>query len=248
VIDRLIWTFWRRYLYSIRLEKFRSSPRSYANKGSSFGGYNKLNGSTVIFDSSLGRFTYVSDARLVNCTIGSFTSIGQGVMAGGLGRHPLQFVSTHPVFYSKLAQAGITFARSGYFDELLPVTIGNDVWIGARAIILDGVTIGDGAAIGAGAVVVRDVEPYSIVGGVPARPIRKRFNEEIIARLLEIKWWEWPPDVLKENAVLFRSDDAAVVEKLSQYYESVQRDKDLRRSGAYENNGRDNSKIQGYRS
>jgi acetyltransferase-like isoleucine patch superfamily enzyme len=218
VIDRLIWTFWRRYKYSLTLKSFHASPRSYANKGSGFEGYNCLYGSVVLINSSLGRFTYVSDARVVNCTIGSFSSIGPKVMAGGLGRHPLQYVSTHPVFYSKLAQSGVTFSDRDYFEELLPVTIGNDVWVGAGAIVLDGVTIGDGAVIAAGAVVVRDVEPYSIVGGVPARPIRKRFNEEIITSLLEIKWWDWPLDVLKELAHLLRSDEAAAVEKLSHFY------------------------------
>ena len=83
--------------------------------------------------------------------------------------------------------------------------IGNDVWIGYEAVIMQGVTIGDGATIGTRAVVTKDVPPYSIVGGVPARPIRKRFSDEVIAQLLEIKWWDWPDEKIKENIPAIRS-------------------------------------------
>ena len=217
MIDRLIWIFWRRLKLLFILKYFHASPRSYADRASRFEGYNYLYGPVVLINSSIGRFTYVSDARIVNCTIGRYTSIGPKVIAEGLGRHPVQYLSTHPVFYSKLAQAGITFSNDNYFEELLPVTIGNDVWISAGATILDGVRIGDGAIIAAGAVVVRDVEPYSIVGGVPAKLIRYRFNDETIANLLEIKWWEWPVDVLKVITPLFRSDDPASIKKLIDY-------------------------------
>ena len=144
-------------------------------------------------------------------------------MAGGLGRHPVHFVSLHPVFYSKLSQAGVTFSDRNYFEELLPVTIGNDVWIGAGAIILDGVTIGDGAVIAAGAVVVRDVEPYSIVGGVPAKLIRNRFNEETMRLLFQIKWWDWPLDTLKQTTHLLHSEDPADFEKLIDYSNSIRK-------------------------
>ena len=81
--------------------------------------------------------------------------------------------------------------------------IGNDVWIGRNAIILPGNTIGDGAIIAAGAVVTHDVPPYTIVGGVPARPIRKRFSDDIIEKLLEIKWWDWPEEKIVENFEYF---------------------------------------------
>ena len=83
--------------------------------------------------------------------------------------------------------------------------IGSDVWIGYEAVIMAGVTIGDGAVIGTRAVVTRDVPPYTIVGGIPARPIKKRFSEEIIASLLEIRWWDWPKDKIMRNLEAIKS-------------------------------------------
>lgn len=85
------------------------------------------------------------------------------------------------------------------WDNKGDIVIGNDVWIGYEAVILAGVTIGDGAVIGARAVVAKDVPPYTIVGGVPAKPIRKRFPEEIIAALLELRWWDWPRERIAAN-------------------------------------------------
>lgn len=85
------------------------------------------------------------------------------------------------------------------WDNKGDIVIGNDVWIGYEAVILAGVTIGDGAVIGARAVVTKDVPPYTIVGGVPARPIKKRFSDRTIADLLEIKWWDWPRERIARN-------------------------------------------------
>lgn len=84
-----------------------------------------------------------------------------------------------------------------------PINIGNDVWIGYGAVILRGVSIGDGAIVGAGAVVTKDVDPYTIVGGVPAKTIRKRFNEKIIRQLLKIKWWDWSEKKMIRNKSFF---------------------------------------------
>jgi acetyltransferase-like isoleucine patch superfamily enzyme len=145
------------------------------------------------------------NARITRANIGAFCSIGPEVIIGGLGTHPTNFVSTHPVFYSRLCQSGITFSSENLVEELKSVTVGNDVWIGARALILDGVTIGDGAIIAAGAVVTTDVPPYAIVGGVPAKIIRYRFSEDIISILLEWKWWELSEEILKCLAVDFCS-------------------------------------------
>ena len=87
------------------------------------------------------------------------------------------------------------------------ILIGNDVWIGYEAVILSGVTIGDGAIIGTRAVVTKDVPPYTIVGGVPARPLRKRFTEEVIEKLLKICWWNWPDHKVKEHLDCIRKGD-----------------------------------------
>jgi acetyltransferase-like isoleucine patch superfamily enzyme len=126
------------------------------------------------------------------------------VIVGGLGAHPTNWLSTHPAFYSLRRQSGVTFVQENHFDELRPVTIGSDVWIGARTLVLDGISVGDGAVIAAGAVVTRDVPPYAVVGGVPARPIRYRFDDAVIAELLDWRWWELPDNVLREFAVRFR--------------------------------------------
>ncbi len=109
------------------------------------------------------------------------------------------------------AQAGFTFTDENLFDEhkfidkekKFVVNIGNDVWLGNNVMILDGVKISDGAVVGAGAVVTKDIEPYSIVGGVPAKLIRKRYTDEQINKLLHIRWWNWDYEKIKENYKYF---------------------------------------------
>lgn len=99
------------------------------------------------------------------------------------------------------------------FDESSPKNIiGNDVWIGARAMILSGVKIGDGAVIAAGAVVTKDVEPYTIVGGVPAKPIRKRFTDEQIDALIKLKWWDKDDVWMRDHAAMFRHVEELIKE------------------------------------
>lgn len=145
----------------------------------------------------LGRYTYVGRESYLNLvTVGAFSSIGPQVLAG-LGEHPTDLATTSPAFYSARRQCGATFAARDQFAERRPISIGNDVWIGARVFIRDGVHVGDGAIVAAGAVVVRDVAPYTIVGGTPAQPIRSRFPEPEVARLLNLKWWHWSDDRLR---------------------------------------------------
>ena len=93
------------------------------------------------------------------------------------------------------------------WDNQGDIVIGNDVWIGYEAVILAGVTIGDGAIIGARAVVTKDVPPYTIVGGVPAKPIRKRFSDSDISRLLELRWWDWPTEKIAAHIDAIQSGD-----------------------------------------
>ncbi|MBF0211932.1 MAG: CatB-related O-acetyltransferase [Magnetococcales bacterium] len=148
----------------------------------------------------VGDFTYISDGTTIGmATLGRYCSIGPECKIG-LGRHPSEgFVSTHPIFFSTARPCQITFADRGYFEEHQPIVIGHDVWLGARVLVMDGVTIGDGAIVAAGAVVTRNVPPYAIVGGVPAKIIRYRFPEETINDLLERKWWNLPPELLAEH-------------------------------------------------
>lgn len=123
-----------------------------------------------------------------------------------MGIHPSNtFVSTHPVFFSNSKQIDLSFVNKNYFTEILPIEIGNDVWIGANVIILDGVKIGNGAILGAGSVVIRDVPDYAIVGGVPAKVIKYRFDKNQIKFLLQDKWWEKDIKYLCKNFKYFHN-------------------------------------------
>ncbi len=153
---------------------------------------------------TMGRYSYMGKNNSVaNTTIGAFCSIASYCAIGG-GAHPTDKVSTSPVFYAgrNIFRRNFGTAEAGLNA---PVNIGNDVWIGESVFINDGISIGDGAIIGAHSVVTKDVPPYAIVAGVPAKLIRYRFSEEEIAKLNELKWWDWPEDRLKEQGNAFSS-------------------------------------------
>lgn len=155
---------------------------------------------TLLYNAKIGDYTYLgSRCQVAFAEIGKFCSIAPEVYVG-LGSHPLTpFVSTHPAFVLHRPEQGWSFADRDYHLEYAPTCIGNDVWLGLRAAIKDGVTIHDGAIVAAGAVVVDDVPPYAIVGGVPAKVIRYRFRREIIEFLLSLKWWDRSEEWLGEN-------------------------------------------------
>lgn len=177
---------------------FTAHWTSFADR-SSFAGYNAIGRRCLIVCSSFGRFSYVAaDTKIARAKIGAFCSIGQEVMIGGLAKHPMNWLSTHPVFFSTKKQANITFVEHDAFREEYDVEIGNDVWVGARAMILDGCRVGNGAVIAAGAVVAKDVPPYAMVGGVPAQVIKFRFSPEEISKLEEMKWWNWDLQALRK--------------------------------------------------
>lgn len=143
----------------------------------------------------IGDFTYISSRALVqNTKIGNYCSISTDFICG-LGRHPLELNSTSPIFYKKNNCLRIPLVDMDYnFKEYMPITIGNDVWIGARVTIIDGISIGDGAVIATGAVVTKNVPPYAIVGGVPAKIIRYRFPNDKITELQNSRWWDRLPE------------------------------------------------------
>lgn len=162
---------------------------------------------TKIKGSCIGAYTYISaNTDVENAEIGKFCSVADHCRIG-MGRHEMKFLSTSPIF-----EQNVNATKSTWTDRKVDNTktervyIGNDVWIGSHAMILGGVKVGDGAVIGAGAVVVKDVPPYAIVGGVPAKIIRYRFLPEIIERLVRLQWWTMPEEQIKNNIQLFQSD------------------------------------------
>lgn len=157
-----------------------------------------------LIDALIGNHTYIAANSLIrNTSFGRFCSVGSGVKTG-LGVHPTsEFISTHPAFYSLRRQSGKTFAKQQHFKEEKRIEIGNDVWIGSNAIVLDGVVIGNGAIIAAGAVVTENVAPFEIVGGVPAKHIRFRFSEQEIEAIEKSEWWNQDEAWLKNNAERF---------------------------------------------
>ncbi len=153
----------------------------------------------------LGDCSYINEGSIViAAVIGRFCSISPGCSIG-LQNHPLALLSTSPLIYGDDNILGV----SPWWSEITaPPEIGSDVWIGTRAIVLQGVTIGHGAVVAAGAVVTRDVAPYAIVGGVPARHISMRFTEATVLRLLELKWWESPLESLRQRIDFLRNSEA----------------------------------------
>ena len=145
----------------------------------------------------------INNDRLI---IGKFCSIACGArFIFNSANHTLGSLSTYPfpLFFEAWELDRRNVAAS--WDNKGDIVVGNDVWIGYEAVVMSGVTIGDGAIIGTRALVTKDVPPYTIVGGVPAKPIRKRFSDDDIARLLEIKWWDWPDSRIAQNIDAIRS-------------------------------------------
>ena len=172
----------------------------------------KVDSECTLAKVKMGRYSYIgAKTRVTDTDIGNFCSIGGNCGIGG-GIHPMDTVSTSPVFLNGRNILRKNFAEIPY-NPSRKVEIGNDVWIGEGVCILSGVRIGDGAVIGAHAVVTGDVEPYTIVAGVPAKVIRKRFDDNTTAKLLEIKWWDWPDERIEIMSSLF-SDPYKLIEEL----------------------------------
>jgi len=163
------------------------------------GAWTDIGPNCTIAESTLGDYTYCAgDASIIYAMIGKFCSIASHVRINP-GNHPMERVTQHHMTYRRRMFGFGDSDDADFFQWRRDhaVTIGHDVWIGHAAIVMPGVSIGDGAVVGSQAVVTKDVAPYTIVGGVPARVIRERFPREVAAQLAAIGWWDWPREVLE---------------------------------------------------
>lgn len=210
VIKRFLGVVWHT-IYNYRRLKFCLSCSISLN--SSFEGANRLC-PHVKFNGSLGYGSYIGPHCELEANVGRFTSIAPYVR-NNRGIHPYTYpyATTSPMFFSTMCQNGKTFANKMMFEEFLDLAeIGNDCWIGENVFLKGGITIGDGAVLLAGAVVTKDVPPYAIVGGIPAKVIKYRYDEETIEFLLKFKWWNRDIKWLEDNWRLLCD-----IEKLKEY-------------------------------
>lgn len=193
-LPRYLWAKSVKRLRGAAIRKSRIHPTSKVEPGSQF------------YDSVMERHSFCGyDCDIIMADIGPFCSIANQVAIGG-GRHPIEWVSTSPVFYEgrdSVRKKFSEFAR----PAVLRTLIGADVWIGFRAVLMQGVTVGPGAVIGAHSVVTNDVPPYAIVGGTPARLISYRFDDAIRARLVASRWWELSDEVIEPMALWIRDPE-----------------------------------------
>jgi acetyltransferase-like isoleucine patch superfamily enzyme len=204
----------KNYLLNKQLSKNTNSKISNKAtvRNTLFGGENLVYNEVTLINCNVGKATYIgSGCEFYNSRIGKFCSIANYVKIVA-GNHPtIGFISTHPAFYNSYPI--FSYAVNSQFEEYTYadleakalVVIGNDVWIGESVKILNGVNIGDGSIIAMGAVVTRDVPPYSIVGGVPAKVIRFRFGNDTIEELLQLKWWDKEDGWINRNAHYFNN-------------------------------------------
>ncbi len=207
VLENIIGLFYSLFRHDVNVVPF-----TRIDKRTRFEGRNRVGRGSVLIRSEVGAYSYVgNNCVLTNARVGRFCSIASNVVLVS-GTHPTsQFVGTHPVFFSPTTPVGSGFVDKELFEQFRltdngrSIEIGSDVWIGANVTLVEGVKIGNGAIVAAGSVVTRDVEDYSIVGGVPAKHIRYRFEQSEIEALKAMKWWDWPVEKIKERAKGFAS-------------------------------------------
>lgn len=191
------------YLWAKLFKKLRGS----ALKNCSIHPTSKVESGCNLVNVQMDRHSFCGyDCEITNTEIGSFCSIANNVIIGG-GMHPINWVSTSPVFYEGRDSVKTKFAT--HKRELVKKTIiGHDVWIGQYVLIKQGITVGTGAVIGMGSVVTKDVEPYTVVAGCPAKIIKKRFDDKTISGLLKSEWWNLSEKQLHKLGELFNNPKA----------------------------------------
>lgn len=196
---------------------------SYISK---FEGRNRIGENSYFIQSDIGYASYIGrEGYFYNTSIGKYSCIGPRVKII-VGQHPTsKIASIHPAFFAKRNVIRMSYVNKTIFDEnrmaddsMKSVIIGNDVWIGADVLIMEGIKIGDGAIIAAGSLVLNDVEPYEVVGGHPAKHLRFRFGKEEINKLLKEPWWDMDNDWIRANAYLFE-DINLLLDKLEEKHD-----------------------------
>jgi len=193
ILKKLYNLFIKTYLMVFKVD-IKIGAGVYIDRETDLAGHNLINDYSRLISVKLGKYSYVSPfCILVDTEIGRYCSIGPGVKIG-LGLHPIDGLSTSPYIYNQ------DLFKRRRKDDFLPVVIGNDVWIGANALVMGGIKVGTGAVIGAGAVVTKDVPDYAVVVGCPAKILKRRFSDKKIEQLIESKWWEKDLQYIKRMA------------------------------------------------
>ncbi len=202
------------YFWSKVLKKIRGSALKNCNIAKS----SKVESGCNLSNVKMDKHSFCGyGCEMTNVEIGSFCSIANGVIIGG-GMHPIDWVSMSPVFYEGRDSVKAKFSEHKR-ENVLKTIIGHDVWIGQNCLIKQGVTIGNGSVIGMGSIVTKDVEPYTIVAGNPAKVIRKRFNNKIIESLEKSEWWNFNNNQLEYYAKYFKVP-SIFLEKLKEEIEN----------------------------